>query len=105
MPNSADARWWPRRWQPESKTQLVTHLAHRIREVAIRAAVLLLESDGERQQLLLGQVRKFFIGQGRSDQDSSPWSTRPQSLSQTPPSRRHMHRLPRGLGAGSANRR
>src|SRR4029077_1943632 len=43
--------------------------------------------------------------QGRSDQDSLPCSTQPRSPSQTPLSSRHMHRLPRLLGAGSSNRR
>src|SRR5207248_10729285 len=35
-------------------------LAHRLREVAIGAAVLLLESDGEGQQFLLRQVREVL---------------------------------------------
>ena len=43
--------------------------------------------------------------QGRSDQGSSPCSRQLRSPSQTPPSSRHRHRLPRGLGAGSWNRR
>ena len=45
------------------------------------------------------------LRQGRSDRGSSPCSTQPRSPSRTPPSNRHMHRLPRGLGAGSWNRR
>ena len=45
------------------------------------------------------------IRQGRSDQDSSPCPTQPQSHAQTPAASRHMHRLPRWLGAGSSNRR
>jgi hypothetical protein len=40
-------------------------LAHRIREVAIGAAVLLLQCDGKRQQLLPGQVREV-LHQARS---------------------------------------
>src|SRR5438874_13275678 len=35
-------------------------LMHRIREVSIGTAVLLLESDGERQQLLLRQIREVL---------------------------------------------
>ena len=45
------------------------------------------------------------IRQGRSDQDSSPCPTQPQSHAQTPAASRHMHRLPRWLGAGSSNRK
>ncbi len=45
------------------------------------------------------------IRQGRSDRDSSPCPTQPRSHAQTPLSSRHMHRLPRWLGAGSSNRR
>ena len=45
------------------------------------------------------------LRQDRSDQGSSPCSTPPRSPSQTPPSSRHMHRLPRLPGAGSSNRR
>ena len=45
------------------------------------------------------------IRRGRSDPGSSPWSTPPRSLSRTSPSSPRTHRLPRGLGAGSANRR
>jgi hypothetical protein len=45
------------------------------------------------------------IRQGRSDQDSSPCPTPPQSHAQTPAASRHMHRLPRWRGAGSSNRR
>src|SRR5713101_6350355 len=45
------------------------------------------------------------LRQGRSDQGSLPCSTQPRSPSQTPPSSRHTHRLPRLLGAGSSNRR
>src|SRR5208337_1197448 len=45
------------------------------------------------------------LRQGRSDQGSSPCSTQPRSPSQTPAASRCTHRLPRGLGAGSWNRR
>ena len=45
------------------------------------------------------------IKQGRSDRDSSPCPTQPQSHAQTPARRRHMHRLPRWLGAENSNRR
>ena len=50
-------------------------------------------------------VASAEIRRGRSDRDSSPWSTPPRSLSQTSPSRPHTHRLPPGPAAGNANRR
>ncbi len=45
------------------------------------------------------------IRRDQSDRHSSPWSTPPRSLSRTSASSPHTHRLPRGPGAGSANRR
>ena len=47
----------------------------------------------------------FFaqLRQGRSDQGSSPCSTQPRTLSQTPPSSRYSHRLLRLPGAGSSS--
>ena len=45
------------------------------------------------------------LRQGRSDQDSSPCPTLPQSHAQTPAASLHMRRLPRRPGAGSSNRR
>src|SRR5580704_5575991 len=108
-------------------------LARRIREVAVGTAVLLLESDGERQQLLLRQIREVLhrsaslpslisavgrswasaasgrlsveIRRGQSDPGSSPCSTQPRSRAQTLLASRHRHRPPRGLAAGSANRK
>ena len=57
---------------------------------------------------LLGVTRSDHLAeirQGRSDQDSSPCPTQPQSHAQTPAASRHMHRLPRWLGAGSSSRK
>ncbi len=45
------------------------------------------------------------IMRDRSGQDSSPCSRPPQNPARTPAARRHMHRLPQGLGAESSNRR
>src|ERR1700693_4359367 len=45
------------------------------------------------------------LRQGRSDQGSSPCSRTPQSHARTPARSRCIRRLPRGLGAGSGNRR
>ncbi|SRR6266851_1434032 len=50
----------------------------------------------------------FFFAElrrGRSDRDSSLWSTPPRSLSRTSPSNPPTHRLPRERAAGSSNRR
>src|SRR5207248_10923125 len=71
-------------------------LAHRIRAIGIGTAVLLLEIDGERQQLLLRQIRKVLhrpalravsysaeIRRGQSDPGSSPCSKQPRSRAQT----------------------
>jgi hypothetical protein len=44
------------------------------------------------------------LRQRRSGQGSSPCSRQLRSPSQTPPSRRHMHRLPRAPAAASSNR-
>ncbi len=64
-------------------------------------------------QLVVWQITDFNdpmihsadLDQGRSDQDSSPCPTQPQSHAQTPAAIRHMHRLPRWLEAGSSNQR
>ncbi len=45
------------------------------------------------------------IRRGRSDRGSLPWSTRPQSPSQTSHSSPRKHKLPRARAAASANRR
>ncbi len=64
-------------------------------------------------ELVVWQITEFNdpmihsadLDQGRSDQDSSPCPTQPQSHVQTPAASRHRRRLPRWLEAGSSNQR